>query len=130
MTHPISKALGIADEDDTMVPNPAPNLPAQEEMIEDFEVVRDNTHTIIKDAMGAINELVQIASYSQDHEAYSSLALLMKTALQANRDLCNLQFKRSAMTQGTQGAPTTINSKNTLVCTSAQIQEMLDKKNG
>jgi len=128
MSHPISKALGIADEDDTMVPRPTPNLPAQEDMIEDFETVRVNTHTIIKDGMNAVQELVQIASYSQDHEAYQSLALLMKTALQANRDLVNLQFKRNAMLQGIPNGSTTINSKNTLVMTTAEAMEMLEKK--
>lgn len=126
MTHPISRALGIADEDDTMIPNPTPNLPAQEEMVEDFEVVRDNTKNLIKDAMVAVNELMQIAGYSQDHELYASLALLMKTALQANRDLVNLQFKRSAINQG--AGPTTINSKNTLVMTTAEAMEMIERK--
>jgi hypothetical protein len=127
MTHPISKALGIADEDDTMIPSPTPNLPAQEEMVEDFETVRHNTNSLIKDSMGAVQELVQIASYSQDHEAYQSLALLMKTALQANRDLVNLQFKRNVMLQGA-GGPTTINSKNTIVMTTAEAMEMIEKK--
>ena len=51
MTHPISRALGIADEDDTMTPNPTPNLPAQEEMVEDFETVRNNTNSLIRDGM-------------------------------------------------------------------------------
>ena len=128
MTHPISKALGIADlEDDTMIPNPTPNLPAQEDMVEDFETVRNNTNSLIRDGMSAVQELVQIASYSQDHEAYSSLALLMKTTLQANRDLVNLQFKRNVMLQGA-GGSTTINSKNTLVMTTAEAMELLEKK--
>ena len=70
--------------------NPTPNLPAQEEMVEDFEVVRDNTKNLIKDAMVAVNELMQIAGYSQDHKVIRLLALLMKTALQANRDLVDL----------------------------------------
>ena len=109
-----------------MIPNSTPNLPVQEEMVEDFEVVRDNTKNLIKDAMVAVSELMQIAGYSQDHESYASLALLMKTALQANRDLVNLQFKRSAMMQG--AGPTTINSKNTLVMTTAEAMDMIERK--
>ena len=79
--------------------------------------------------MGAVKELFQIAAYQQDHESYQSLALLMKTAAQLNRDLVGLAFKKEVLMQGSHIAgPTTINSKNTLVCTSAEIQEMLEKK--
>ena len=55
-----------------------------------------------------------------------SLALLMKTAAQLNRDLVSLAFKKEVLTQG--AGPTTINSKNTLVMTTAEAMELLEKK--
>ena len=127
--HPISQALGIANdksEQDNVI---SLSLPANNEAEVDFKTARDNTHELLDDAMGAVKELLQIAAYSQDHESYQSLALLMKTAAQLNRDLVGLAFKKEVLMQGSHIAgPTTINSKNTLVCTSAEIQEMLEKK--
>ena len=128
--HPISQALGIANdksEQDNVI---SLSPPEKNEVELDFKAARDNTYELLSGAMGSVQELLQIASYSQDHEAYQSLALLMKTAAQLNRDLVGLAFKKEVLTQGSTSVsgPTTINSRNTLVCTSAEIQEMLEKK--
>ena len=124
--HPISQALGIANdksEQDNVI---SLSPPADNEAEIDFKTARNNTHELLDDAMGAVKELVQIASYSADHEAFSSLALLMRTAAMLNRDLVNLNFKRDVLTQGTR--TTTINSRNTLVMTTAEAMAMLEKK--
>jgi hypothetical protein len=128
--HPISQALGIANDESEQDNVISLSLPANNEAEVDFKTARDNTHELLDDAMGAVKELLQIAAYSQDHESYQSLALLMKTAAQLNRDLVGLAFKKEVLTQGSTSVsgPTTINSNNTLVCTSSQLQEMLEKK--
>jgi hypothetical protein len=69
--------------------------------------------------------LVQIATYSQDHESYASLALLIKTTASLGRDLVNMHNKKPYSSPKEQPQQVT---NNTLVLTTAEIQAMLEKK--
>ena len=48
------------------------SLPAKMKSRLILKPARDNTYELLSGAMGAVQELLQIASYSQDHEALSS----------------------------------------------------------
>jgi hypothetical protein len=59
----------------------------------DFEMARANIHEVIQNGLTAIDKLSQIADQSQHPRAFEVLSTLMKTMLDANKDLLELQKK-------------------------------------
>lgn len=57
----------------------------------DFELARANIHEIIQNGSYAIEKLAQIADSSQHPRAFEVLGTLMKTMLDANKDLLDIQ---------------------------------------
>jgi regulator of replication initiation timing len=60
---------------------------------EDFEYARDNLKGIIDNGQQVIEELSSIASTSESPRAFEVLSALMKTIVDANKDLLELQSK-------------------------------------
>ena len=60
---------------------------------EDFEYARDNLKEIIDNGQNVIEELSTIASTSESPRAFEVLSALMKTIVDANKDLLELQSK-------------------------------------
>ena len=64
---------------------------------EDFEYARDNLKGIIDNGQQVIEELSSIASTSESPRAFEVLSALMKTIVDANKDLLELQRKAKAI---------------------------------
>lgn len=99
----------------------------------DFEMARSNIHEVIQNGTYAIEKLSQIADQSQHPRAFEVLATLMKTMLDANKDLLDLQKKIRDISAA--DAPTNENAKqvtnNLFVGSTADLQKVIeDMKNG
>lgn len=99
----------------------------------DFEMARANIHEVIQNGTYAIEKLSQIADQSQHPRAFEVLATLMKTMLDANKDLLDLQKKIREISAA--DAPTNENAKqvtnNLFVGSTAELQKAIeDMKNG
>jgi hypothetical protein len=99
----------------------------------DFEMARSNIHEVIQNGTFAIEKLSQIADQSQHPRAFEVLATLMKTMLDANKDLLDLQKK----IRDIQSADTPINDEakqvtnNLFVGSTAELQKVIENmKNG
>ena len=68
---------------------------------EDFEYARDNLKSIIDNGTATIEELSSIASTSESPRAFEVLSALMKTIVDANKDLLELQRKAKAIKKET-----------------------------
>lgn len=66
----------------------------------DFDVARDNLHKIIAKGQDALNEIADIASQSQDAEAYTGLSSLINSLIAANRELLALSKKKQEFERG------------------------------
>ena len=60
---------------------------------EDYNYARENLKSIINSAQSSIEDLSSIASTSESPRAYEVLSALMKTIVDANKDLLELQRK-------------------------------------
>ncbi len=60
---------------------------------EDYNYARENLKSIINSAQTSIEDLSSIASTSESPRAYEVLSALMKTIVDANKDLLELQRK-------------------------------------
>ena len=85
---PIGKALDMAP------------MPEQPKLVlgtvsiddnKDYEYARQNIYSIIETGANALDELAQVAAQTQHPRAFEVLANMVKTMVDANKDLLNLQ---------------------------------------
>lgn len=130
---PLAKALNITPLDSS---NTVKNLIADahnDSASVDFDTARSNILTIIENGNDAIFKLSQIASQSQHPRAFEVLAKLMDTALNANKELLELQTKireinavDSPISEKAQSI-----TNNLFVGSTAELQKVIDNlKNG
>ena len=75
-------------------------LDAQNDEIDaDYQYARDNLRSIINAAQASIEDLSSIASTSESPRAYEVLSGLIKTIVDANKDLLELQRKVKLLKQ-------------------------------
>jgi len=99
----------------------------------DFEMARANIHEIIQNGSYAIEKLAQIADSSQHPRAFEVLGTLMKTMLDANKDLLDIQKKIRDISSS--DAPTNEQAQqvtnNLFVGSTAELQKVIENmKNG
>ena len=78
--------------DDNRLPIEPPEVSVtNDEVMDDYYYARENLKEIIANAQQAIADLGSIASTSESPRAYEVLSTLMKTIVDANKDLLELQ---------------------------------------
>lgn len=131
---PIGKALGLTPVEKIDSIAETVKLLEQRSLSDsasdDFTLARNNLHSIIQSGSNALDELLMVASQSQHPRAYEVISTLIKTLVDANKDLLELQKKIREINapEETVNAPRTIN--NTLVVTTAELTKMIENARG
>ncbi len=63
----------------------------------DFEVVQKNLHEIIDTGKKALDDIADIATQSQDAEAYTTVASMINSLVSANRELLDSHRRKQAI---------------------------------
>jgi len=87
---PISEIIADSRE---IVEKPPLEISESDIIMDDYEYARQNLKSIIESAQTSIEDLSSIASTSESPRAYEVLSTLMKTIVDANKDLLELQKK-------------------------------------
>ncbi len=94
----------------------------------DFEVVQKNLHDIIDTGKKALDDIADIATQSQDAEAYTTVASMINSLVSANRELLDSHRRKQAVKKA-EAANNTNNTGNTnilnVTLTTAQLAKML-----
>jgi hypothetical protein len=69
----------------------SPTISSNDEVMDDYYYARENLKEIISSAQQSIADLSTIASTSESPRAYEVLSTMMKTIVDANKDLLELQ---------------------------------------
>jgi CHASE3 domain sensor protein len=69
----------------------SPIISSNDEVMDDYYYARENLKEIISSAQQSIADLSSIASTSESPRAYEVLSTMMKTIVDANKDLLELQ---------------------------------------
>ena len=88
-TKPIAESI---EETKEIVPlEKSPTISSNDEVMDDYYYARENLKEIISSAQQSIADLSSIASTSESPRAYEVLSTMMKTIVDANKDLLELQ---------------------------------------
>lgn len=69
----------------------------------DYEYARQNIYSIIETGANALDELAQVAAQTQHPRAFEVLANMVKTMVDANKDLLNLKKTKLEITKSQDG---------------------------
>jgi hypothetical protein len=102
----------------------------------DYEYARQNIYSVIETGANALDELAQVAAQTQHPRAYEVLANLVKTMVEANKDLLNirktkLEIEKASGENMSDGMGGNKVQNNLFVGSTAELQKFLkDMKNG
>lgn len=91
---------------------------------DDFEYARGNMINIIEKGNEALNGILDVAGMSQQPRSYEVAATLIKTLVDAQKDLLELQKKKKDLTNESQAK--TVNN-NLFIGSTADLQKLLKK---
>lgn len=137
----IAETLGLrpleeALEDNTPVPViidhvdvPVPVQPstiAQEEVIEDIDKAKQNISDLLEKGTTSLDELISVAKQSQNPRAYEVVSTLMKTLLDANKELVQMSEKKKFAKEDSPAQQATTNvTNNNLILSTTDLLKMI-----
>ena len=114
-----------------MKPTPAPRvLPkttGKDDEI-DYNYARENYYNLIERNQDAVEEMLEIAKQSEHPRAFEVVGQLIKSGLDANKELMNLHKTKKELT--TEKAPRSITNQAVFVGSTAELQKLLKVKRG
>lgn len=132
---PIANSLGITPM--TFDDNPKLTTPVvidqastnDEKADADFDYARKNFYTVIERGTDALEEMLDLAKASEHPRAYEVVSTIMKTLVDANKDLVAMSEKKAGPKKADTPDNGTVNN-NLFVGSTAELQAMLkDLKN-
>lgn len=126
MNDSIAKALNLPPLDTSEL---EPEVIKKEpDYVDDFEYARGNIINTIEKGNEALTGILDVAGMSQHPRSYEVAANLIKTMVEANKDLLELSKKKKELDKTEDKGPSTINN-NLFVGSTAELQKLLKKTN-
>ena len=132
MEDEIGKNLGLtpieeAIEGEIIEPKPKKVEPTDEE--NDYKYARENFYNVIEKGTDALEQMLDVARASEHPRAYEVVSTLMKTLVDANKDLVAMGEKKRKEAEPKEEEKKVTNN-NLFVGSTAELQQLLkDMKN-
>jgi hypothetical protein len=94
-----------------------------EEPENDYKYARENFYNVIEKGSKALEDMLDVAKASEHPRAYEVVSTLMKTLVDANKDLVNLSEKRKEETK--EDKPSNVTNNNLFVGSTSDLQQVL-----
>lgn len=88
----------------------------------DFKYARENFYNVIEKGTEALEDMLRVAQASEHPRAYEVVSTIMKTLMDANKDLVDLSDKKQKRDEPKEQAVT---NNNLFVGSTAELQKML-----
>lgn len=118
----ITKSLGLAPLDKQEIIIAKPPVPTDAE--KDFNYARQNFYNVIEKGTEALEDMLQVARSSEHPRAYEVVSTIMKTLVDANKDLVAMGEKKAKAQQPEENGKNVTNN-NLFVGSTAELQKML-----
>lgn len=116
-------------EETNIVPTNTESFVGDMEYIEDIDKAKKNVSKMIRDGHEAFENLILLATQTENPRAYEVASKLMNDLVNANKEMVNFSERKSnAKTLKNQVGGTTNNTTNNLVITSAELLKILKGK--
>ena len=94
----------------------------------DYNYARENYYNLIERNQDAIEEMLEIAKQSEHPRAFEVVGQLIKSGLEANKELMNLHKTKKDLT--TEKTPNQVTNQAVFVGSTAELQKLLKAKRG
>ena len=128
----LDKILDIKPANQVTIEDPSNKLPAvsdQEQTENDLEYARDNLYDVAEKGKDALYDLIDIARQSQHPKAYEALNQVLKTLIDVNTNIVDLQIKKQKLERVKENDVTQQITNNLFVGSTADLQQMLASMN-
>jgi len=129
----VEQALGLPESSPPMVqktqPVEIPNAESNETNVDsDFATARNNLHQIIHKGNDALEEALLVAKTSEHPRAFEVVGQLIKTLVDANKDLLDIQKKLKDLKKtDDEKAPQSVQAQNAIfVGNAAELQQLIN----
>ena len=122
-TKPMAEAI---EESRVTVMNETPST--DNDVDDDYKYARENLKEIIDSAQQSIADLASIASTSESPRAYEVLSTMMKTIVDANKDLLDIHKSVKKLKEDTDSAPKNVTNALFVGSTSDLMNLIKDNK--
>jgi hypothetical protein len=107
-----------------------PEVEVSSDVDNDFATARNNLHKIIHQGNDALEEALIVAKTSEHPRAFEVVGGLIKTLVDANKDLLDIQKKLKDLKKSDdprEAGPQTVQAQNAIfVGTSAELQQLIN----
>ena len=94
----------------------------------DYNYTRENYYNLIERNQDAVEEMLEIAKQSEHPRAFEVVGQLIKSGLDANKELMNLHKTKKDLS--TEKAPNQVTNQAVFVGSTAELQKLLNAKRG
>lgn len=103
---------------------PKPKLAEESEEERDYKYARENFYNVIEKGTDALEQMLDVARASEHPRAYEVVSTLMKTLVDANKDLVKMGDEKRKAQEVPEQDTKTVNN-NLFVGSTADLQKML-----
>lgn len=121
-TKPIAEVI----DESRVTPMNKPSI-SDDDVMDDYYYARENLKSIIDNAQQSIDDLSSIASTSESPRAYEVLSTLMKTIVEANKDLLELQRKVKQIKEDNSSQPQNVTNA-LFVGSTSELQKLIKQQ--
>jgi hypothetical protein len=122
----MEEILNLPSDSKPIVELPA-TIPVDNDATTDFETARENIHTIISKGTGALDDIILLARASDSPRAYEVVSQMIKTLVDANKDLIHLRKQLKDIDETAIGDTNIQN--NLFVGNTAELQRLINNRN-
>jgi hypothetical protein len=125
----VEQALGLPESSPPMVQAVAPiEVNENADIDDDFATARRNLHQIIHKGNDALEEALLVAKTSEHPRAFEVVGGLIKTLVDANKDLLDIQKKLKDLKKNDEEkAPQSVQAQNAIfVGNAAELQQLIN----
>ena len=131
----ISNTLGLEpieslnnSEGELVVPNKtelAELKPVDDKVARDYDYARTNFYNIIETGTEALEQMLDVAKASEHPRAYEVVSTIMKTLVDANKDLVSMSTKKQESEEEKNPSEKNVSNNNLFVGSTAELQQLL-----
>lgn len=102
--------------------------PDERQIEDDADFTRSNMRDLIEKGTGALDEMLIIADQSQNARAYEVIATLLKTLVEANKDLMTVHESKQRLRTKDTEKPAGVTNNNLFVGSTSELARKLLKQ--